>query len=374
MSEEVLADAILAELSATPYACSSVEQLSGGTANFVFRGTLLRPLEDGTETVVIKHTEDYVASNREFKLSAERCLIEKSILNSLNNFPGTEFTSDEDTTKQFTARTPRHFYFNPSTNTQVMENLPDAVDLKSFFVSHVANQNVPREWAVSLGRTLGRWLASFHSWTKETSQMDLELEMEKNRMWQDLKFSINYENLVNLVGMYPELLESSRGIFEKVKDMARSETGRKDGDGYGVIHGDFWSGNVILPRTSLDTQHANTPLLVIDWEISQCGSRALDLGQMLAELYQLKHFKDIDAGVWIIQGIVEEYSAITEEMAFRTLIHVGTHFICWGSTIPGWGTDEQVVDVVRLGRDLIVKAWEKDKNWFTGGPWGCLFK
>ena len=77
---EISPDTILSELSTTPYACSSVEQLSGGTANFVFRGTLLQPLPDGTTTVVVKHTEDYVASNREFKLSAERCVTVPALL------------------------------------------------------------------------------------------------------------------------------------------------------------------------------------------------------------------------------------------------------------------------------------------------------
>ena len=132
--------------------------------------------------------------------------------------------------------------------------------------------------------------------------------------------------------------------------------------------------SIILPKNSLDTKHSNTPLFIIDWELAQCGTRALDLGQMMAELYELKHYKDIDAGVWIIQGITEGYPALSDEMAFRTLIHVGTHLIFFGSTVPGWGTDEQIADVVRLGKDLIVKAWEKDKSWFKGLVWECLFK
>jgi hypothetical protein len=58
----------------TPYACTSLIKLSGGTANFVYRGTLVTPLEDGSRTVVIKHTEPYVASNFNFKLTATRCV------------------------------------------------------------------------------------------------------------------------------------------------------------------------------------------------------------------------------------------------------------------------------------------------------------
>jgi hypothetical protein len=57
-----------------PYACSSLVKLSGGTANFVYRGVLVTPLEDGSRTIVIKHTEPYVASSPNFKLTATRCV------------------------------------------------------------------------------------------------------------------------------------------------------------------------------------------------------------------------------------------------------------------------------------------------------------
>jgi len=71
-------DRMLAKVQASlengPYACVSLEKLAGGTANFVYRGTLAKPLEDGTNTIVIKHTEAYVASNVNFKLTSTRCV------------------------------------------------------------------------------------------------------------------------------------------------------------------------------------------------------------------------------------------------------------------------------------------------------------
>jgi len=57
-----------------PYACTSLAALTGGTANFIYRGELLKPLEDGSKTVVIKHTEGFVASNPNFKITATRCV------------------------------------------------------------------------------------------------------------------------------------------------------------------------------------------------------------------------------------------------------------------------------------------------------------
>jgi hypothetical protein len=131
---------------------------------------------------------------------------------------------------------------------------------------------------------------------------------------------------------------------------------------------------VLIPKTALDQPSLTLPLLITDWELAQIGSRALDLGQIIAELYMLKHFKDIDAGLWVIEGFAEGYQEINDDIAFRTIIHVGVHLVFWGSTIAGWGTKEQVRDVVRLGRDLITNAWERDRTWFQGEIWDCLFR
>lgn len=61
-------------LEAGIYACTALEALSGGSANFVYRGILATPLKDGTTTIVIKHTEGYVATHPGFKLTTDRCV------------------------------------------------------------------------------------------------------------------------------------------------------------------------------------------------------------------------------------------------------------------------------------------------------------
>ena len=105
----------------------------------------------------------------------------------------------------------------------------------------------------------------------------------------------------------------------------------------------------------------------------QLGVRPLDIGQMIAELYELTLFKDIQAGLWMVEGFAKGYDLPNAAFAFRSAIHVGIHLINFGSSVPGWGSPEQVEEVVETGRDIIVKAWEKDREWFADHALGCLF-
>lgn len=69
-----LSEDVLRELGSTEYACSSLKPLSGGTANFIFRGTLTKPLSDGTREVAVKHGEGFVASMPDFQIPTTRCV------------------------------------------------------------------------------------------------------------------------------------------------------------------------------------------------------------------------------------------------------------------------------------------------------------
>lgn len=81
MDEESLIQVLLEQLSQTRYACADLTKLNGGTANFLYRGTLLEPFESQdaaaervTKTVVIKHSEGFSPGNRGFLLDVSRCV------------------------------------------------------------------------------------------------------------------------------------------------------------------------------------------------------------------------------------------------------------------------------------------------------------
>jgi hypothetical protein len=119
-------------------------------------------------------------------------------------------------------------------------------------------------------------------------------------------------------------------------------------------------------------------LFIIDWEFAQFGHQAYDLGQFIGDLYERKHFKGVNGAIWAIQGFKNGYGTITDEMAFRTAIHVGVHLICWytrrapNSPLPF--SLEQITALLKLGRDFVVKGWEKDRHWFENSVLSCLFE
>lgn len=107
--------------------------------------------------------------------------------------------------------------------------------------------------------------------------------------------------------------------------------------------------------------------------MAQLGVPSLDLGQMLAEMYELWLYKRVRAGLWMMEGFVEGYGAVTEASGLRTAVQLGAHLVCFGTSVPGWGAPEQVQAVARAGRDIICHAWRKDMIWFESGELACLF-
>jgi thiamine kinase-like enzyme len=137
--------------------------------------------------------------------------------------------------------------------------------------------------------------------------------------------------------------------------------------------------SVLIPKTPSSSKQPpqETDLFIIDWELAQFGRRGYDLGQMIGDLYERKHFMNIRRSLWLIEAFVAGYGALTNEMAFRIAIHVGVHLICWyirrAPTAPFTQPRKQIQDVIRMGTDFIVKAWEKDQTWFESSDLACLF-
>lgn len=133
------------------------------------------------------------------------------------------------------------------------------------------------------------------------------------------------------------------------------------------------SGSILLPDQSLESDHHKS-IFVVDWEMCQLGVRPLDLGQMIAELYELFLYKDVEAALWLIEGFATGYGFVDDDFAFRVAIHVGTHLVGFGTSVAGWGNAEAVERVCKAGRDIITHGWGKDRAWFEGHNLSPLFR
>ncbi|KAL7811999.1 kinase-like domain-containing protein [Trichoderma gracile] len=382
--EHELAQQILNHLSQTPYACSALTKLSGGTANFLYRGALLQPLRGeadakAAQTVVVKRSTGFAAVNRDFPLDVSRCVFEETMLHALDGHSYTVITSSG----AVVVTAPRCYMFDRKTHTQVHQDFPGTIDLISLLQSNNVDQILPGFSSRSVGYALGSWLCFFHNWTSQPAQADLGKSVGPNEGMRRLKCLITYDSFIEILERYPEILGDYRETLEAVRSAMKHEFEREPTEGdevRGIIHGDFWAGNVLLPGSPWhETTSCQDPnkLVIIDWENVQFGHRAIDIGGMLADLYERKHFKDVAASIPIMQGFIEGYGQLSEELAFSTAIHVGVHLICWyyrrDRNAPLPYPLPRVLDVLTLGRDFILKAWGKDREWFEGSVLEPLF-
>ncbi|KAI1483171.1 kinase-like domain-containing protein [Daldinia eschscholtzii] len=377
--QDAIVSKVLRELSETPYACSSLVRLTNGTTNFVFRGELSHPIladfghSSTKTTVIIKHSTGFVAVNKGFPLDASRAFYEESILHALNNF-------SSSTTA---VKAPQLYLFIRNVNIQVLEDFPAAVDLKNILVSPTANTLLTAPVAASVGYKVGSWLRSFHAWT---SSSNAELKaVGDNEPMRKLKYAITYDSFLKVLENFPQLLEGYRQILEEVQDAVKTEFQKSSRDGnwdkhWGFIHGDFWTGNVLLPSNpSLSTPNSSdTQLFIVDWEFTQFGHRAYDIGQMVGDIYERKHFFQTDGALPAIEGFIQGYGGLDDELAFRTAIHAGVQLIGWytrrAPTAPLQFPLEKVTDAMRIGRDWIVKGWQMNRDYFQNSPLSPLFK
>jgi len=153
---------------------------------------------------------------------------------------------DPPKTKDLIIKTPRLYLFSRQTNTQVIEDLLNTDDLKSvLFLPNVADRLTPSN-AATIGQHLGSWLQSFHAWASAPEQADLRASVGENRPMRDLKRMVSYDGFMAVLKNYPELLVGHEEELKTISDAMGKEFEKLSGDeledGWGLIHGDYWSG------------------------------------------------------------------------------------------------------------------------------------
>ncbi|KAF5636171.1 phosphotransferase enzyme family [Fusarium sp. NRRL 52700] len=372
---------VLAWLNTTPYAASLLEPLAGGQANFTYRAHLINPLDDDTTEVVVKHGEPYMAHHPANAITVDRCDVEGEILSELSTNP---IGVAQSGSTAYQIRTTTLYAYNGGTKTLVLEYLPNVVDLKTYSLNHFRSPTPDclRQPAYELGKVLAMYIVKFHDVTREIVQKSLQQMhtqqssgfkrvIDSSNDMQRLKHWINFDWMLDRIDQFPEILLEAKDILHLVKNMAVKELSDPSTD-LTLIHGDYHPQNVLLEDTRPELANTRT-LYVIDWENSQVGIPSLDHGGMLGEMYVLWRYKHIEAGLWMLQGYAEGLGPQTEDAAWRVALQIGVHLLSFGTLASGWGTTEEVEDMARLARDVIVKAWTRDRTWFDRSDFACLF-
>jgi hypothetical protein len=247
LEQDYMTKQTLDSLQDSNYACKTLEKLSGGYDNFVYRGVLINSLKDGSKTIIIKHSEAYAAFHKAFELSIDRCvslgfsteqeerltcfgqIIEYEMISALQQtLPSTSKPS-------ISVETPKALNFFESTKTQIHCDFTSSIDLKAYLLT----QKVTQSQASDLGFALGSWTRTFHHSGMAPEQIQLRFDITRNQKMKDVKYYLNYERLRGKANQYPEILRECEDILEDIIRDTRTIFNEDDGC---IIHGDFWTG------------------------------------------------------------------------------------------------------------------------------------
>ncbi|PYH64194.1 phosphotransferase family protein [Aspergillus vadensis CBS 113365] len=346
-------------LLSTPYECANIKQLSGGAVNFTYRGLLAHPLADGSKSVIIKRSKEYVTLVPGVTCSASRSQVEYRILESLAR--GLVAPKRHD---GFIMRTPSPYHFFEQ-NVQIMEDLQGTTPLVD--IISAAGCNMSPTFAASLGYAIGSWLGSLHSSTSKRGGGRFDLH--ENPGGRDTMYGFYLGILEEKIRTAPHLFD---GVADQVRKYAVEEIERREGCGMSLVHGDFSVRNLLISDASPDSGYVTVS--PIDWELSHYGRRDQDLAQIMGDLYILEIVKSVKIGRTILQHIIRGYPVLHEEEIFHTASYVGIMIITWAFAIGAGMTREQEEQIILFARDLIVRSRERDRAWLETTIVGYLFQ
>lgn len=142
-------------------------------------------------------------------------------------------------------RSPRVYIYIQETNTQIFEDLFDTAMFKPMIFSKNSAVLFPETSLMNIGRNLGFWLRSFHTWATAPEQASLRTKMLYDDPMRELKHKLTYGGFLGVLDNFPELLHGHRATLETIIDAITKEfktpptVERED---WGLIHGDFWPG------------------------------------------------------------------------------------------------------------------------------------
>lgn len=264
---------------------------------------------------------------------------------------------------------PEIYYYDEVNKVLVMQDVD--IGVKNLKASLLAG-DINTKQADLIGVALARFASRLHSWGKGRSQ--LYEDIKKHKQATDVCIWATYGRLAETIEMISDgSLEQYRGVFHQAQEVMSSEM--RDTANAGIIHGDYWTGNILISLDPTDMGIGIKSLYVIDWEVSKVAPALFDIAQMSAEIFLVNYFREKAEAVTLLDSFMRNCEGLASlNSRCKLAVHFGTHLVVWPIRIPGWGTKMRVEECVKLGAKYIEKGLQGDVEWLKESVLGEIFR
>ncbi|KAI8577566.1 hypothetical protein K450DRAFT_251455 [Umbelopsis ramanniana AG] len=323
----------------------TIERLSGGTANYVWRARLKEkcPELGGCNSVVIKHAESFLATAPEFALFAERMNYEILAMR----------IAADATISLPNCTVPTIYSYDEADKVAFMEDIGHSANMKAYIsaLDEPPSSGFAREVGTALGRFIGRLHSAGHVQRHEL------IDKLDNPKGVAISRYVVYDRVESVLKKFGK-------TDQALQDAANWGGEQLSNNPQTLCMGDFWPGNILLPNDL--TQ--DLKIQVVDWEICRYAPSGMDLGQFLAETYCLDKYrqpcKDIITA--FLSAYCKEYHPTLYD-ARIAIIHFGFHLVVW-TPVNDWVDDG--TEIVDIGSQYVLHAWQEDWAWFKDTIFG----
>ncbi|KAG0301579.1 hypothetical protein BGZ98_008211 [Dissophora globulifera] len=326
----------------------AVKKLSGGNANYVYRGTIVEPRTDlfgGRSTVVIKHAAAHMATNRPMALYVDRMTFEETALGIVaeasDNKNNNNSKSKEDETIETTyVKVPRVLYWDPKSNIVIQEDAGIKSKNLKEFISTLAQPPSPR-LAKEIGSSLGEFIARLHLYGFR-HRSELYPEKMANTEALGLSRLVLYDQFPKAASKY---MKDQPQFDRDVLDLASKWGGdRMMNEPETFAHGDYWPGNFLVDTAAGEGNEITIKhIYIVDWEMSRFAPAAMDLGQFMAEAFSLNKYRHPCEE--LMTSFLETYCKI------------------YGDRLTITDLKTAAKEITLIGAEFIKRAWIEDWAW-----------
>ncbi|KAF7436409.1 Carboxy-terminal domain (CTD) phosphatase [Pleurotus ostreatus] len=330
-------------LEGTRFECSDALPLSGGTANFIYRISLLRPVE-GHSSLILKHGRPFVGN---IPFSLQRQAYEVEALKWISTWIAPDSP----------VKVPAVVHFDEDKAVIIMEDVGlDAKTLKQLLLDGAVSQAT----AKNVGNALGEFIANVHR--RSGGEVELLRGFDANEHGKSISSWATYGRLASTLEgedmpvLSDPPLNVSKETMNTIAMLSKERSSQINASADCLVMGDFWPGNIVLSPTA-------ESIYVIDWELAKTGLEGLDLGQFCAEIHTLRRFhpSQSTSAEAIISAFLQTYRRLRDHLdplvlAGTVVTHVGAHLVAWTPRVE-WGGREDTRAVVAEGVELLVGGY-----------------